>query len=168
MNSRRLVLDTSVLSAFHAAGWFEALAFWHPEYIPTVSESVWYGEFDPHHGVDEPPGWLTVVGADLTRLDVRAMGQLGETDWTCVELADRYERTRLVTNDRAMKNVAEDRDVESAWGTEFAMETFERCGMTPSEFESGVPSYVDDVRLPDRVADELAATEKPDEDPGGS
>lgn len=162
MSDGRLVLDTSVLSAFHAAGWFDALAFWYPGRSPTVSRSVWTREFVPHHDVGGQPEWLTVVNADLDRLDIRVRGQLGEADWTCVELGERYDRTTLVTNDDGIRTVAECRNVEVVWGTAFAMETYEGCGLAPSEFETGVPGYVEDVHLPEAVASELAATEKPD------
>lgn len=163
MSDRRLVLDSSVLSSFHAAGWFDALAFWHPERSPMVSEHVWTREFVPHHDVNDRPGWLAIEEADLGRLDVQVRGQLGPADWTCVELGERYANATLVTNDDGMRTVADRRDVDVVWGTAFAMETFRRCGLTPGEFETGVPGYVEDVHLPDDVASELAAAEKRDD-----
>lgn len=161
MSSPRVVLDTSVLSAFHTARWFDAIGFWRPNWAPTVSERAWTREFVPNHGVDGRPDWLTVAAADLSRLAVRARGQLSKSDWTCRELAEHHERAMLVTNDSAMKNVAERRDLEVVWGTAFAKATYERCGMTPTEFEDGVSLYVDDVYLPQPVATVLATAEKP-------
>jgi len=60
------ILDTNVLTSFHAAGWFETLGSWPPATPVVVSAAVW-AEFQAYASRDQPD-WLTVDDAELDAL----------------------------------------------------------------------------------------------------
>lgn len=85
---------------------------------------------------------------------------MSKADWCCIVAAEE-NRAQLVTNDYALKNRAEERDIPTIWGTAFVIKTYRKCGISIDEFDNGLTAYVDDVTLPDDVAEELRGTEKP-------
>jgi hypothetical protein len=46
------------------------------------------------------------------------------------------------------------------WGTHFVIRTFESCGISRTDYEDGVDTYLGDVTLPDAVEDEVRTAEK--------
>jgi hypothetical protein len=154
-----LVLDNNVFASFEAAGWFDAPAFWSQDYRIVTSELIW-DEFIHDREIDAPPDWLSVESVDLDIVSTPAVGQLSRQDWSAVALLEETGGGRLVTNDKALLEVTEDRGHEAEWGTSFAIRTYERCGISVSEFEEGVEPYVEDLYLHPDVADELRSSEK--------
>lgn len=153
-----LVLDNSILSAFRVAGWFQSFKFWCSDYRPTVSRRIWENEFVPHHDVTSKPEWLVVTPADLERVQTAARGQLSKADWTCIALAK--EHGRLITNDRALRQVAQNHDITAEWGTKFAIETFEQCGISVNGYDKGKEKYISDTLISGNVADAVRSAEK--------
>lgn len=161
MSNSALVLDNSVLSALFASGWFDAPSFYWPDRSILVSDRVWNGEFSPYHSLEREPKWLTVREADLESVRTQALGQLSKPDWSCIALAEQAKGSpAVVTNDRDLRKVANRRDVNAEWGTRFVVRTFKACGITASDFEEGIDTYLADVTLPGEVADEVRNTEK--------
>lgn len=160
MSEPALVLDNSILSALHASGWFDAPAFYAPNRRVLVPSRVWNDEFDPYHDVDRAPEWATIREADLESVRTPALGQLSKPDWSCIGVAERNDDSIIVTNDRVLHEVANRRNVTVEWGTRFVIRTYQACGITVSDFEAGVDSYVEDVTLPAEVADEVRNAEK--------
>jgi hypothetical protein len=156
-----LVLDNNVFASFEAAGWFDAPSFWSSKYRIVTSESIW-DEFTYNREIGSPPDWLSVESADLDTVSTPAVGQLGRQDWSAVALLEEAGGGRVVTNDKALLEVTEDRGHEAEWGTSFAIRTYERCGISVSEFEGGVEPYIEDLYLRPDVADELRSSEKLD------
>lgn len=156
-----LVLDNSVLSALFAAGWFDAPSFYWPDQSILVSARVWNGEFVPYHDAEGEPAWATVRETDLESVRTQALGQLSKPDWSCIALAEAAEGdSTVVTNDRTLREVATRRDVTAEWGTHFVIRTFESCGISRTDYEDGVDTYLGDVTLPDAVEDEVRNAEK--------
>lgn len=161
MSNATLVLDNSVLSALFAAGWFEAPSFYSPDQSILIPARVWNDEFSPYHDIEDEPTWATVQAAGLESVQTQALGQLSKPDWSCIALAEAPdERSILVTNDRALREVAIRRDVNAEWGTHFVIRTFESCGISISDYEDGVDTYLTDVTLPEEVEDEVRNAEK--------
>jgi len=154
-----LVLDNVVLSSFHAAEWFQSLGIYPPEERLFVSERIWDEEFLPEHDLNTAPDWLTVQSVSETPV-TGVPGALSEADRTCLALAQRRSAV-LVTNDKTLLDAAESEAIDTKWGTRFVIETFENCGISQQEFDTGVDRYRDDVYLPDVVAEKLAQAEKP-------
>lgn len=103
---------------------------------------------------------MTIEEAELEAVQTGALGRLSRADWSCIALAEAAGSATIVTNDRALRDVAQQRDLGAVWGTKFVLETFEECGITEDEFEAGVEVYISDVTLSERVANELRTTEK--------
>lgn len=161
MSDSALVLDNSILSALFASGWFDAPSFYWPDRSILVSARIWDSEFIPYHGLKSEPEWITVRETDLESVQTQAMGQLSIPDWSCIALAEETEGTNaVVTNDRALYEVANRRNGNAEWGTRFVIRTFKACGITVSDFEEGIDTYLADVTLPDEVEDEVRNTEK--------
>lgn len=161
MGNPRLVLDTSILSALETADWFDAPAFYSSHEI-LASSRVWNGEFVPHHDMKSPPVWLAIEEVKLESVETASLGQLSRADWSCIALAEAVESATIITNDRALRDVAKRRELNAVWGTKFVLETFEECGITEDEFEAGIESYISDVTISERVEDELRTAEKPE------
>lgn len=159
MNKGHLVLDNSVLSAFASGDWFHELSFWDPDYVLVTTELIWSAEFSPHHEY-EKPDWIALEQVDTDQLDSRPV-ELGEPDWTLIQLAEEVTDSILVSNDRRQIAEAEHRNMEQMWGTKFLIQTFEACGIDEESFTGGVPAYTADVPLPDSVVGELQSAEKP-------
>lgn len=161
MSNSALVLDNSILSALFSSSWFDAPSFYWPDQSILVSARVWNGEFSPYHGIESEPGWLAVREADLESIQTQALGQLSTPDWSCIGLAEQTEGSPIVvTNDHALREVANRRNVNAEWGTHFVIRTFKACGISISEFERGIDTYLKDVTLPVDVDDEVRNTEK--------
>jgi hypothetical protein len=162
MSEQALILDNSVLSALHVAGWFDAPSIYASDQHILISELVWEHEFSPYHERDSIPEWATVKQADLETLQTQALGQLSRPDWSCIALAEQTSATgTVVTNDQALRGVATRRDVTAEWGTQFIIRTFKQCGISTGDFERGIDVYLDDVLLPPNVEEEVRDTEKP-------
>lgn len=161
MSNPALVLDNSILSALFASGWFDTPSFYRPDRSVLISDRVWNREFSPYHEIESEPAWATVRETNLESVHTQALGQLSKPDWSCIALAEQAAGdTTVVTNDRALREVAIRRDLNAEWGTHFVIRTFKACGITLSEFEEGVEAYLSDVILPTEVADEVRQTEK--------
>jgi len=161
MSNSTLILDNSILSALFAAGWFDAPSFYRPDQSILVSARVWTDEFIPYHDVEGEPTWATVQEADLEAVQTQALGQLSKPDWSCIALAEAADGTpTVITNDRALREVAIRRDVTAEWGTHFVIRTFKSCGISISDYEDGVGTYLGDVTLPGDVEDEVRNAEK--------
>lgn len=156
----RLVVDNSVLSAFHNAGWLDGPRVWKSKFDLVTPQRVWEGEFRPHHSQKKLPRWLSTVSVDLTQSESEVPNRLSLHDWSGIIAAESVDGSVLVTNDSDMKDTAERRGVETLWGTAFAIQTFQTCGISVESFENGVDNYVDDVTLNDRVVADLRSTEK--------
>jgi hypothetical protein len=153
------VIDNAVLSSFYSAGWYQSLQIYPPAEELFVPERVWKDEFIRHRDVASKPDWLTVE----TVTDVaypKLPGAVSEHDASCLALAEEQGGS-IVTNDQKLIEVADERGVGSKWGTRFAIETFEECGISQTEFDDGVDSYRDDVWLPEHVCEKLSTAEKP-------
>ncbi|ERH13698.1 MAG: hypothetical protein J07HB67_02742 [halophilic archaeon J07HB67] len=153
----RLVFDNTVLSGFATVGWLSGLGIWHPEYELVTPEQLWNEEFRPSHD-QERPAWLTVraVGG---RIDAERPGQLSDTDWRCLRLADRLDAV-LVTRDAPLKGRASEAGVQTKWQGSLLIETFEACGISTAAYEDGVESYLADAHLSAAVEDAIRAAEK--------
>lgn len=161
MSKTALVLDNSVLSSLFASGWFNAPSFYRPDHTILVPARVWNGEFTPYHDLEHERDWVTIRETDLESVQTQALGQLSKPDWSCIALAEQFDGTAtVVTNDRALRTVADRRGVDAEWGTHFVIRTFKACGISVSEFEEGVETYLSDVTLPRDVKDEVRNTEK--------
>lgn len=161
MTSSTLVLDNSILSALFSAGWFDAPSFYRPDQSILVSARVWNSEFLPYHDIESEPTWAAVREADLDSVQTQALGQLSKPDWSCIALAEGTDgNPTVVTNDRALHEVATRRDVSAKWGTHFVIRTFESCGISITDYEDGVDTYLRDVTLPGEVEDEVRKAEK--------
>jgi hypothetical protein len=155
-----LVLDNSVLSAFANAGWFHGPQVWDAEYQLVTSRRIWESEFLPYHPVENTPEWLSIHEIDLEDAHAEIPNKLSLHDWSGVIAAERPERSVLTTNDFAMKKTAERRDIETLWGTAFAIQTYQKCGISVDEFDIGVDEYISDVTLGPDIATELRNTQK--------
>lgn len=153
-----IVLDTGVLSSFLVAGWFENLDFIVPEHDLVATDRVWNHEFEPHNGVSDVPVWMD-VREPPDQIDTDVPGKLSNADWSCVALAEVEEGT-VITNDKPMKEVCHDRDVEVRWGTKFMLQVFMSCGISQDEYDEGLPAYIDDLYLPPEVEEELGQKSK--------
>jgi len=161
MSKPALVLDNSILSTLFASGWFDAPSFYRPDRLVLISDRVWNREFSPYHEIESEPAWATVQEADLESVQTQALGQLSKPDWSCIALAEGAKGdTTVVTNDKALREVAIRRNLDAEWGTHFVIRTFTACGITISEFEEGVGTYLSDVTLPTEVADAVRHTDK--------
>lgn len=155
------VFDNVVLSAFYTADWFDALAFWRPEYDLLVPEALWDDEFVPYSDIDATPEWLDVIEVE-SDMGEEFPGALSEIDWRCIRLADR-ESGIVVTRDRILKRIAEDQDVGTLWDARFVIDTFEACGISRNAYTDGVAVYLADAgdRLPHSVKQAVRDAEKP-------
>lgn len=161
MSNSALVLDNSILSALFSSSWFDAPSFYWPDHSILVSARIWNNEFSPYHGIESEPEWITVREANLELVQTHALGQLSVPDWSCIALAEQTEgSTIVVTNDHALRGVANRRNVNVEWGTHFVIRTFKACGISVSDFERGIDTYLADVTLPVDVEDEVRNTEK--------
>lgn len=154
----RYVLDTNVLSSFRFAGWFDAFDIWLPENELAAPEAVWeefYDRWDQGR-----PEWITVESVDLEDVETDVPGAIDPNDWRCVVLVERSEDAQLVSNDKGIHSVADHRDTSVEWGTRFLLRTFQRCGMSKSRLDEGASDYINDLHLPDEVADEIRDAEK--------
>lgn len=156
--SSTYVLDTNVISSFKTAGWLDAIEIWLPKKNVVASEAVWE-EFQDYTSIEQPD-WLSIEEAQLERVETQTPGALARADWSCIAVVEEYEDARLVTNDRGIHTVAKRRGIPREWGTRFLLRTFQRCGLSKDELEDGVEAYVDDLRLPEDVEDELRNTTK--------
>ncbi|WP_058364836.1 hypothetical protein [Haloparvum sedimenti] len=126
-----------------------------------VPQRIWESEFEPYHSRSELPFWMMIQVADLNALDVDLPGQIGEADWSCIRLAEHGDdNALLVTNDRRLKQTAENRGTSVQWGTRFALDTYQLCGISEQEFDSGVEDYLDDVPLSSNLKDDVRNTDK--------
>lgn len=151
-----LVLDAVVLIGFEAAGWFDSMEFWHPEYDLLVPQLLWQDEFEA--APVEPPGWLNLCSAQPPA-EAREPGALSLFDWRCIGLAEARSGT-LITADKNLKQSAEARGVSTLWAGRFALDTFEQCGISGEEFRAGVQVFIDDMRMPPSAATEFQNAEK--------
>lgn len=155
-----LVFDNVVLSAFYTADWFDALAFWRPEYDLLVPEAVWVDEFITYWDIDETPEWLSVKQVKGP-VEAEYPGALSKNDWRCIRLAEQ-ESGIVVTRDRALKQTAEDQGVETLWDARFVIDTFEECGISREAFDEGLEDYLSDAYFPDPVKQAIRDAEKPE------
>lgn len=160
MDRAWLVLDNSVLSAFANAGWFNGPQVWRSEYQLVTSRRIWEEEFLPYHTYNEAPEWLSVQEIDLNNTYADVPNKLSLHDWSGVIAAEHSEGSVLTTNDFAMKKTAEKRDIRTLWGTAFAIQTFQKCGISTNEFDKGVDQYISDVTLGQDIITELRNTQK--------
>lgn len=155
--SGRLVLDNTVLSGFAAVGWLSSLSVWHPEYELATPEQLWTEEFRPKHE-HERPAWLTVRPA-RGRIAPERPGQLSDTDWRCLSLADGLDAV-LVTRDAPLKRRASQEGVQTKWQGSLLIETFETCGISMTAYRENVESYLADAHLAAGVEEEIRTAEK--------
>ncbi len=153
-----IVLDTNVLSSFHTAGWFDGLGTWPPDTDVLATDRVWT-EFQDYVSIEQPD-WLTIEVVNLDRIETRTPGALAPADWSCLALVDGREGARLVTNDQGIHSAAERREVPFEWGTRFLLRTFQRCGLTRSDLDTGQKRYIEDLGLPGDVAAEIRTATK--------
>jgi hypothetical protein len=158
-SERAFVVDTSVLSAADAAGWFDGLEHWTGEVRLLTPTAVWRTEFLESHEVERAPAWLAVEGVELDDVAVHAGGQLSLHDWRCIVLAEAADGA-IVSNDSALLERFADRGGRPIWGTKFLKRTFERCGISEDAFEAGVETYISDAYLPDSVGAAFRNAEK--------
>ncbi|AFK19315.1 hypothetical protein E6P09_11080 [Haloferax mediterranei ATCC 33500] len=154
------VIDNCILSSFCFADWFDAITFWKSDYDLLVTRRVWEDEFVSHHDQVQPD-WLSIRSVDLSSIQVQASGQLSKKDWSCIGLAEEYDgNAAVITNDYRLKTTAEKRVLRGIWGTRFAIDTYERCGIPVDVYESGLPQYLEDVLLPPEAQKALKEAEK--------
>jgi hypothetical protein len=151
------VLDNTVLSGFAGVGWLSGLGIWHPEYELVTPEQLWNEEFRPRHD-HERPAWLTVRAVERQTASERS-GQLSDTDWRCLSLADRLDAV-LVTRDSPLKRRATEEGVQTRWQGSLLIETFETCGISTTAYQENVESYLADARLTTGVEETIRAAEK--------
>ncbi|WP_257301204.1 hypothetical protein [Haloarchaeobius sp. FL176] len=97
----------------------------------------------------------------MEAVQTQALGQLSKPDWSCIAVADQADGDpTVVTNDRALREVALRRDLNAEWGTHFLIRTFKACGITVPDFAEGIDTYLADVTLPAEVVTEVRNTEK--------
>ncbi|MFC5972071.1 hypothetical protein ACFPYI_12090 [Halomarina salina] len=152
------ILDTNVLSSFYAVDWLSNLSFWHPERMLWSPERVWT-EFTAYHNAEQP-SWLEIHDVALEDVEVEDPMRLATADWACIILAETMDDGCVVTNDRAMHDAAEQRDVSYQWGTQFLLSTFHGCGISELELSAGLSEYTTDLGLTDRVVAEVKSAEK--------
>lgn len=158
MNKDSLILDANVLISAYQSNWFKNLTFWNDKYNLLTPKAVWEHEFTPYHDVDNIPDWLSVIEVTES-ITIPNPGQLSQQDWRGIVLA-RGKDGVLITNDKSMKKQAEKLGVSTQWSAGFLIQTFEKCGISTSEYHSGLETYIADSFLNDRVTDELQSAEK--------
>lgn len=154
----QFILDTNVLSSFYAVNWLEGTKCWCPERSLLAPKRVWT-EFSEYWDADHPE-WLNIQEVDLDSPRVQLPGALALADWACIILAESVEEACVITNDKGMHTVAEQRDVAYSWGTRFLLDTFHRCGISEKELTNGIDSYSSDLGLGSGVVGELEKAEK--------
>lgn len=159
MASDTLILDAPVLIGFHEADWFDAIAFWRPEYSIVVPERLWDEEFTPTREIEMSPEWLSVRTVEST-MEAQQPGQLSDCDWRCLFLSEDTNGV-LVTSDRVLKRTAEDLGVRTLWKGRFLLDTFEACGIEQDAYRNGLQAFLDDAHLPKDSEEELRDAEKP-------
>lgn len=157
-STRQLIIDNSVLSSFSISGWFQDISVWCPDYDVLTSRRIWKREFKPHHNRPRPT-WLSVKRANLSAIESRTV-KIGDADWSLIALAQESTDPIIVTNDRKLISVSEERGFERIWGTKFLIQTFKTCGISEESFEAGLPDYTGDVLLPNDVISTLESAEK--------
>lgn len=158
MDGGALILDNSVLSAFKNAGWFRDIEFWSERYTLVTTRRVWRSEFANHHRVHRRD-WLTIRGVGIDE-STDTEPTISEADLSLILVAEASEDSILVTNDKILKQTADQRGCATIWGTKFLIQTFEECGITEEAFEAGLPNYFEDVPIPESVATEARSAEK--------
>lgn len=159
MSEGELLLDNSVLSALATCGWLEGLSVWTSNYDILTSRRIWHGEFKPHYDV-EHPDWLDIEAADLSLVDTGEK-ELGAADWSLFALAEMGVNPIVVTNDKAVARMAEQKKgVDSIWGTKLVIRTFEVCGISREEYRQNQQTYIRDVHLKDTVIEALRTASK--------
>lgn len=153
-----IVVDTNVLSSFERVGWLSGMDVWTPEKEVITSELVWEELLD--YAEIDCPRWLSVVGVDLSEITTEYPGSLAPADWSCIQLTQTHTDSVLITNDRAMHDVADQRGVEFEWGTRFLLSTFKECGIEEGELDQGVDEYRQDLGLPESVVAEINDSSK--------
>lgn len=151
------ILDTSVISSYHAVEWLGGVACWTPQHSLFAPARVWT-EFADYWDVDQPD-WLEIQEVSLEDEQVQGPGTLSVPDWACVLLAESVDGT-VVTNDQAMHTVTENREQPWEWGTAFLLDTFDRCGISQNELDAGIEAYATDLGLNSEIVAVLEAAEK--------
>lgn len=160
MSEATLVLDANVLISFHKAEWFESLAFWTDDNELATPKQVWEQEFKPRREIQTSPDWLTVESVRTRGQKLSTPGQLSANDWRVLLLTKASDGI-MVTSDRALRERAEtEYELQVKWAGGFLLETFTGCGITTSEYERGIETYLEDAYLPREVSDELRRAEK--------
>lgn len=154
----QFILDTNVISSFYSVGWLSSLDFWTPDTNLIAPERVW-GEFEAYANATCPE-WLETRNVDLDRARVAAPGALAPADWACIVLAESVETGCLVTNDRAMHDIAAERSVNYLWGTQFLLKTFHGCGISKIDLEAKFEPYADDLGLTEDIRSDVLSREK--------
>lgn len=158
MSNPDILLDNVVLSAFAYAGWFENLEFWAEDRTLYVPQRVWSQEFEPMSDLEKPPDWISCKAIE-NPIEPDQPGRLSDCDWSCCIVADDQDAV-LVTRDRALKKTAEQRGITTMWAAKFMKTTFESCGISITEYEKGLPLWIDDGYPPQEVKSMLKNAEK--------
>lgn len=159
MSSGELVLDNSILSAFHECGWFRDIEHWQAEYSIYTSARIWEEEFAENRAGTDVPPWLEVREIPLpgiTHLD----RSLGKPDWSLIYLAHGCSDPTLVTNDVRLKETTEEEELTAVWGSKFLKQTFESCGISVNSYRTNLDIYLEDSFLGPEVESVLESAEK--------
>lgn len=159
MKPAPFVIDNSVLSAFYRQDWMGLLELHPPERAVVVPQVVWGDEFTVVFEPSEPPNYINVQDSPPYPAieDAKA---LSDPDLACLALTAKHSGT-VVTNDEVMVEAADSLDLSRYWGTQFLVRTFERCGLTQDEFDSGLTGYINDLHLSRTVEQQLFQARKP-------
>jgi len=158
-----IVLDNSVLSAYLNSGWLSQVQSWDDTFQLVTSDRIWCGEFEPFHNVDSREfSWLSIEKAPLDQVATNSIGALSVEDWSCIALAENYtDDSVVVTNDRKLRQVADDRGLAGEWGARFAIRTMKRCAISEQAFQQGIGPFEDDTGIGKAVVEDLKQAEKP-------
>lgn len=152
------VLDNSVLSALYRQDWLSGLTVHRNDRRIVTPEMVWESEFKTRFDPGEIE-WIEVETSTQFPFLERPTS-LSEADLACLGLAEKHDGT-VIVNDKKVVRTAEARGTSVYWGTEFVIKTFELCGMSQDEFDSGKEGYAEDVYLSDQARQQLFQARKP-------
>ena len=159
MKPAPFIIDNSVLSAFYRQDWMGLLELHPPERTVLVPKVVWTDEFTEEFEREDRPGYIEMRESPPYPA-IEEAKSLSDPDLACLAITSKSGGA-VVTNDKVMIETADKLDLSRYWGTEFLIRSFEQCGVTQDEFDSGLSGYIDDIYISKEVEQQLYQAEKP-------
>jgi hypothetical protein len=136
---------------------------WEDSFEIVTSEIIWNQEFEPNHDVEGGKyPWIGIKEAPMSEVEAESIGALSKEDWSCIALAEAHsDESVVVTNDRRLRQVANERGLVGEWGGRFVIRTMKKCAISEQEYQTGIPPYAEDTNAPNDVVQDLKDAEKP-------